>query len=107
MNDVQIVEAARFIGERMLKIVGGVQLSRINWGFKCVTGRNADQYELATLSRLYAEQYKLYKDDPQAAEHLINFGVKQTSLIIPNAERAAWTVVGLAILNTDEALMRR
>jgi Protein of unknown function (DUF1553)/Protein of unknown function (DUF1549)/Concanavalin A-like lectin/glucanases superfamily/Planctomycete cytochrome C len=107
MNDIQIVESARFIGERILKEAGGLESSRINWGFKCVTGRSADQYELATLSRLYSEQHKLYTDDPKAAEHLINFGVKQTSLVIPDAERAAWTVVGLALLNTDEALMSR
>jgi len=107
MNDIQIVESARFIGERILKQAGGVESSRITWGFKCVTGRSPDQFELATLSRLYSEQHKLYIEDPQAAEHLINFGVKQTGLVVPNAERAAWTVVGLAILNTDEALMSR
>lgn len=41
LNDVQFIEAARFIGQRMLREGGASLNDRLAWGFRLVTGRTA------------------------------------------------------------------
>jgi hypothetical protein len=107
LNDVQIVEAARFVGQRMLREGGSTAQAQLGWAFRLVTGRHANERELAVLRALHDEQLALFRADPTAAEKLEAFGETKSDATLPAVERAAATVVAQALLNFDEAIMSR
>ncbi len=107
LNDPQIVEAARFLGQRMLKEAGKTAREQVAWVFRTVTGRNATDKEVAILARLLAEQKELFKADPKAAMKLLAVGDGKNDAKLNPVELAAGTMLALAVLNHDEAVMRR
>ncbi len=107
LNDVQWIEAARFIGERMLREGGAGLRSQLAWAFPLVTGRHAGDREVKVLTQMYEEQLELFADDPTSAERLLHMGEAGGDATLPLADRAAATVVAQALLNFDETLMRR
>ncbi len=107
LNDVQMIEAARFIGGRMLREGGRDRRQQLGWAFALVTGRHADDRELSILAQMYAEQSAYFAAEPQAAEKLDQMGESRDDFPFSAPERAAATVVAQALLNYDETLMRR
>jgi hypothetical protein len=107
LNDVQLVEAARFLGQRMLREGGDDLDARIAWIFRTATGRQPAAKEIAILTRLFTEQRELFTKEPSAAQKLLVFGETRTDPALPPADLAAATSLGLTLLNHDEALMRR
>ena len=107
LNDTQIVEAARFVSERMLKEGGAALEDRIRWAFRLVTSRHPTPQELAVLKRLFEEQRDLFAADPQAAAQLLAVGEVPNDPTLPPVDLAAGTVLAEALLNHDEAVMRR
>ncbi len=107
LNDIQLIEAARFIGERMLREGGHGRRRQLAWAFALVAGRRADDRELSLLEQMYAEQHEVFADDPAAAETLNQMGESKGDSSLPASDRAAATVVAQALLNFDETLMRR
>ncbi|MDP3072886.1 MAG: DUF1553 domain-containing protein [Opitutaceae bacterium] len=107
LNDVQIVEAARFIGQRMLKEGGATLSDRLAWAFRLVTGRPADAKEIDLLCALYAEQLASFTADPAATAAFLNFGDTKTDATLPALDLAASATVAHALLNFDESVMRR
>jgi hypothetical protein len=107
LNDPQIVEAARFLGQRMLKEGGKTATEQVAWVFRVSTGRAATDKEVSILARLLAEQIELFKADPKAAAKLLAVGDGKNDAKLDTVELAASTVVALTVLNHDEAVMRR
>jgi hypothetical protein len=107
LNDPQIVEAARFLGQRMLKEGGTTARERVAWVFCATTGRAATDREVIILARLFAEQRELFQRDPKAAAKLLAVGDGRNDAKLDPVEAAASTVLALTILNHDEAVMRR
>jgi hypothetical protein len=107
LNDTQHVEAARFISQRMLTEGGSTTEQRVAWAFRLVSGRPAAEPELAVLMRLFDEQRELFSADPQAAAKLLAVGDTRSDEKLDFADLAAGTVLGIAILNHDAAVMRR
>jgi mono/diheme cytochrome c family protein len=107
LNDPQIVEAARFIAQRMMTEGGAAAPQRIGWAFRLVVGRRASERETAVLGRLYDEQRALFVADPAAAEKLLRVGEKPNDPKLDRADLAAGTVLGIALFNQDAAIMRR
>jgi len=107
LNDVQVVEAARFVGQRMLREGGATLEARIDWVFRLVTGRRAAPAEQTILRTLYEEQLAEFNRDPQAAERFNAMGASATDATLPAAVRAASAVLAQALLNFDETVMRR
>ena len=56
LNDPQFVEAARCIGERMMREGGASPAARAGFAFRLLTSRAPNPRELAVLKRLYQEQ---------------------------------------------------
>jgi hypothetical protein len=107
LNDTQIVEAARHLSERMLN-QGTTNLEeRIAWAFQAVTARTPTRKEAVVLKQLYDEQRQLFVSDSQAAEKLLAVGDTKTGSPLDRADVCAGTVLALALLNHDEALLRR
>ena len=53
LNDVQFVEAARFVGQRMLKEGGTTAAARVGWVFRLITSRSPSDKELAVMTQLF------------------------------------------------------
>jgi hypothetical protein len=107
LNDVQFVEAARFVGQRMLKEGGKTPEDQATWAFRLVTGRKPTDRELPVLVALVAEQRAIFEADPSAAKKLLAVGEKPADAGLPAAELAAATVLANVLLNHDEAVTRR
>ncbi|HSI36342.1 MAG TPA: DUF1553 domain-containing protein, partial [Tepidisphaeraceae bacterium] len=107
LNDVQQVEAARQVGQRMIKEGGRTDGERATWAFLLVTGRAATEKELAVLVRILAEQRAIFAAEPGAAKKLIGMGESKADAAVDPVELAAGTVLAQALLNHDEAIMRR
>jgi hypothetical protein len=107
LNDVQITEAARLVSQRMLN-EGGIDLDdQITWAFRLVTSRRPTGQELDLLKQLFGEQREIFASDPQAAAKLLAVGETPNSPSLPPVDLAAGTVLAEALLNHDEAIMRR
>jgi hypothetical protein len=90
-----------------LKEGGTNESERIAWLFRTVSGRKPSQQESAVLKQLFDEQRALFAADPAAAGKLLKVGEAKSDSTLDSAEHAASTVLASALLNHDEALMRR
>src|SRR3989442_16043035 len=74
LNDVQIVEAARLIGQRMLTEGGETLDAQLAWAFRLVIDRRPTPKELAILEQLFREQREIFSADNAAAKKLLAVG---------------------------------
>lgn len=107
LNDEQIIEAARHLGQRMLKEGGTSDNERVTWLFRLITGRRPVDREIRVLEQLLVEQRALFGSDSNAAQALLAVGESKSDPATNPVELAAGTVLAEAILNHDEAVLRR
>ncbi|MEO6181618.1 MAG: DUF1553 domain-containing protein, partial [Verrucomicrobiota bacterium] len=107
LNDIQIVEAARLLSQRMLREGGATDAERINWVFRAVTSRKPSAKELVILKRLLSEQHEFFRGDASAVEQLLKVGEVKNDATMDPVELAAGTVLAQALFNYDETVMRR
>jgi hypothetical protein len=107
MNDPQFVEAARGLGERMLRDGGTTLEQRVAWAFREIAGRQATEQELPVLNGLYADQQRLFAHDPENAGKLLKVGQHPPDAKFSATELAAATTTAGALLNLDAAFMLR
>jgi hypothetical protein len=107
LNDVQHVEAARHVAQRMLKEGGHTLNDQLRFAFRLVTGRQCKPVELAILRRLFAEQRQMFAGDNDAAAKLLTVGESKSNSSLDRIDLAAATIVAQAILNHDAAVMQR
>ena len=107
LNDPQFVEAARVLGERLLKSHPGNLEARIQAAFRSLTGRSPDEKETAVLRQLFDEQMNFYAKESGAAEKLLATGESKWDESLPRAEFAATAVLVNAIMNFDEFVVQR
>ena len=106
LNDPQFVEASRLIATRML-LEGGISVDeRIEFAFKLATSRAPNAKEITSLSKLLATEIAHFKEEPQAANHLISIGEYPIPKDFSTTELAAYTVVANAILNLTETIRK-
>jgi hypothetical protein len=107
LNDPVYVEAARFLGQRML-LEGGKDVStRLVFGFRLCTSRLPTDEELGILLRIHAEQKALFDGDEKAAKELIAVGDKKPDESLAIGDLATWTVMGSVLLNLDATIHKR
>ncbi|HTH48917.1 MAG TPA: DUF1553 domain-containing protein, partial [Candidatus Limnocylindria bacterium] len=107
LNDPQIVEAARHVGERMLREGGTNTQAQVTFAFRLVTGRTPTAKETSILQQLFSEQRDRFAADPGDAAKLLAVGETKNGENLPPAELAAGTVLAQALFSHDEAVMRR
>ena len=105
LNDVQYVEAARFLADRMLAS-GATAEARIRFGFRTVLAREPEASELQALSAALALHLTRYERDPVAADKLLSFGDSPAPKSTASAELAAYTLTANLLLNLDETVTR-
>src|SRR5206468_12142564 len=88
LNDTQIVEAARFVSQRMLKEGGTSPDDQIAWVFRFVTARRPVPKEMAVLRQLFRQQRDLFAADQQAAAKLLAVGEVQNDPMLTPVDMA-------------------
>jgi hypothetical protein len=104
MNDVQWIEAARGLAERVIHEAGPQPEARIDRMSKILLAHDPTPQTLAVLETSLDEMQKHYASDPKAAHALVHEGESKPAAGIPEPELAAWTMVANEMLNLDETL---
>jgi hypothetical protein len=107
LNDPQFVEAARALGERLLKQHPTDLDARIRETFRALTARLPDDAERDILRQLFAEQRSRFAAAPETAEKLLSVGESPWDKTLPRADFAATTVLVSAVMNLDEFVVKR
>lgn len=107
LNDPQYVEAARALGERMLREGGGTVRSRVGWAFRAVAGREATTAEIGLLEALYEEQARHFAERPGDAAKLLRVGDLPSRSGGSVVDVAAAATTAGALLNLDAVIMLR
>jgi hypothetical protein len=105
LNDVQFVEAARALAERMVR-AGADDGERVRWAFRECLSRDATQAELEVVERLLQRERDHYAADSAAAIDLLSVGESPRDETIALAEHAAWTQAAALVLNLSEFVTR-
>ncbi len=106
MNDVQFVEAARTLAERLLKDLDDDQ-QRLAAAFISFAGRQPDSTEQRVLLELLNEERTYYEAHTDEAKKLIVLGDTKPKEKTSATELAALTTVCQAILNLDATIWNR
>jgi hypothetical protein len=106
MNDVQWVEAARALAERVIHQGGKLPEQRINLLGEILLSRDPPPKMAAVLEDSLTQMERHYSADPKAAHDLIAVGEKKSDASIPAPELAAWTMVASEMLNLDETVTK-
>ena len=107
LNDPQFIEAARVLGEKLLKKYPDNLDARFNEAFRLLTGRQPDEKETAVLRQLFDEQKTFYARDAEAAKKILATGESKWDETLPRAEFAATTMLVSAVMNFEEFVMER
>jgi hypothetical protein len=106
MNDVQHVEAARALAERMMTEAGDKPVERIAFAFRTVLARKPDEVELQIVTEQLDKHLSRYRADEAAAKQVIAHGESKARSDLSPPELAAYTLVANMVLNLDETLNR-
>ncbi|MEQ1826612.1 MAG: PSD1 and planctomycete cytochrome C domain-containing protein [Pirellula sp.] len=106
MNDPTYVEAARGVGERMLREGGDSPESRIRYGFLLILSRYPTDRELQILSSTYRRALSDFDNDRTAATVLLSVGSSKLDPALDPIELAALTTIATTLLNLDEAISK-
>jgi hypothetical protein len=104
MNDVQWVEAARALAERVIREAGPLPKERINRMGLILMAHVPSPQTAGVLEKSFREMEKHYAGNPKDARSLVNIGEMRRDSSIPEPELAAWTIVASEMLNLDETV---
>jgi len=106
MDDVQWVEAARGLAQRVILQGGGETRPRLRLMSEILLARDPTPQMAAVLSASLAQMERHYDADTNDARKLIAVGETRADSAIPAPELAAWTMVASEMLNLDETLTK-
>ncbi len=107
LNGVQYVEAARVLGQRVYEDAHGDAPRMVELAFVRCLSRKPDAKETEIATRLYREQNAYFAAHPGNAKQLLSVGLTPCDAKIPPADLAAAAVLGQALLNHDECVVKR
>ncbi len=104
LNEIQRVEMARKLAERLLKEQPSDD-ARIDHLFQLLACRTATKVEKSACRALVQWMRERYTTSPQDAAALLSVGDLPHDTSLPAAEVAAWTQVAITVLASDMALL--
>ena len=104
MNDVQWVEAARSLAQRVIHEGGPDPAQRVNRMSEILLAHDPSEATAKAIEASLQQMQQHYAKDSKAAHSLIEIGEKKPDASIPAPELAAWTIVASEMLNLDETL---
>lgn len=105
LNDEAFFVAARALAKRLVAEGGLERSSRISFGFRLCTSRQANRQEIDRLSALYEMELARFIKEPVAAKLLLKDEGNSLDEL-HRCELAAWTVVANVLLNLDETVTK-
>jgi mono/diheme cytochrome c family protein len=105
LNDIQFVEAARVLAERVLKQKPS-DAERLDCLYRLVLARSPQPAELPVLNAALTDFRATFGYSADAAKKLITYGERPPDPALAVPELAAWTLIASQTLNLDEALNR-
>jgi len=106
LNDVQFVEAARALAQRVLREGGQRTEDQIVLAYRLATGTRPASAALDLLLQAYRDELQVFQADAERATKLLAVGESKRDEALDAAEHAAMTVVTSMILNLDATLTR-
>ena len=106
MNDVTYLEAARKMGERLMKEGGAQPAERIAYAFRLVLARRPKREEAELFETAFRSFAGYYATRPAAAEAYLKQGESPRDPNLDPAELAAAASVASLILNLDETVTK-
>ncbi len=106
LNAPQFVEAARHLGERMLKDGGKSLDEKITYGFRLVTARRPSTAELKLLRATYETDYQRCRENPDFADEFLRVGDSPVAGLPDRNQLAALAGVARLLLNLNEAITK-
>jgi hypothetical protein len=106
MNDVQHIEAARVLAQRMLTEGGDDFAGRIQFAYQLILVRDPVPEEIEVLGQQLQTHTTRYQQNPADADKLLALGDSPRPESLDSAELAAYTLVANLLLNLDETLNR-
>jgi hypothetical protein len=104
MNDVQWVEAARALAERVIREAGPLPEQRINRMGLILLAHAPSPQTTKVLEKSFGEMQKHYSENPKDASSLVNIGEERRGSSVAEPELAAWTMIASEMLNLDETV---
>jgi hypothetical protein len=107
LNDPQFVEAARKLGERIVKHGGTTDEARAKWAFREVIGTPPTPEQAALLTELITEQRGFFASKSSDAAALLKIGDSPADPALDPAEAATFATLAQALLNLDANITLR
>ena len=101
LNDIQYVEAARVLAERLIKDMPAAEDERLRTAFRLCTSHSPSESQLLVLKQLRDDQKARFGADREAAGKLIATGEFARDPKLDPVEHAALTVVIQTLFNYD------
>ena len=106
MNEVTYVEAARALGQRMMKEGGDSVESRLKTGFRLVTARTPDPETLEVLKTGFERRKKEFEKDEEGAKAFVMQGSSKPDPSLPATDLAAYSATASILLNLDRVITK-
>ena len=107
LNDPQFVEAARVLGERIIREGGDAPAQRIEYAFRLATSRRATNVESEILLAEFQDRLREFVATPELAkQYLAGGGQRPAPDDLEPSELAAYAAVSSLILNLDESMSK-
>lgn len=106
LNEVTFVEAAKKLGERLVRDGGKTDDERIRYAFQLVLAREPSAMESKILREGVEVDRKKFTADLATAQKLLTVGEAKPDANLNTVELAAYSIVGNILLNLDESVVR-
>jgi hypothetical protein len=106
MNDVQFLEAARVLAQRVLREGPPDRDGRLRHLFRLAAVRRPREKEMEAMRGMLAAATDRYRTDAKAAQAVLAQGDAPRDTAIEEATHAAWMVTASLVLNLDAVVTR-
>jgi hypothetical protein len=107
LNDPQFAEAARVLGEKLIKQHGDDIAARVTTAFRLLTSRVPTERERDVLVNLYQRQRTRFDSRADEATQYVSTGEAPRDATLDPIDHAATTALVQALMSFDECTMKR
>jgi len=107
LNDPQLVEAARVLGQEMLQQHGDDTERLASEMFRRMTSRQPNSAELTILLKLYEQQLDRFQESPAETKRFLTTGDHPYDSQLDEPRLAAAAMLASALMNYDECVTKR
>ncbi len=106
LNDIQSIEAARYLAERAIEAGRDDDLAVLDFIARRLLARSLNEQEQRVVISSVESIRQMYAQSPQEAEQLIAQGEYKSSESLDDVELASWTLIVNELMNLDEVLCK-